>query len=457
MKLPKKFQQKTRELCQKIAGAGGKTFLVGGCVRDLLWGTIPNDLDLEIFGISAEQLESLFGEDLEFVGRHYGIYKLRHQSIDLGLPRREMPIGAKHRDFHIEVDPTMSIREAAARRDFTINALYWDPLTDSFQDPFHGRKDLEKRRLCHISKRFSEDPLRVLRGMQFIGRFDLTPAEKTLALCRKLSPKELSAERIFGEFRKLILQGKQIGNGLEFLRAAEWLRYFPELEALERCQQDPIYHPEGSVFNHTKCAMDAFAELRPIDENDALAVGFAVLCHDFGKPQTTRWNAVGRLSAKGHEEAGMIPARQFLERMRAPKQLIEEILPLIRFHMLPRHFSDGNYGTDAAIYRLAEQVGRIDRLVWVAKADGGGRPPLIPDFTGENLLQERAKTLGVLQQKPTPILRGTDLLQAFQLSPSPIFQRLLNLAYEAQLNGQIRNRDEALEFLKEQLHAVSDR
>lgn len=454
LRVPKIFSDSMAAICEKISRINGRVYLVGGCVRDLILGQIPGDLDLEIFGVTARKLEAIFGDDLEYVGKQYGIYRLKNLPIDIGIPRRESKTGYRHRDFAINFDPHMALADAAARRDFTINAIYWDPIGGKFEDPFNGRKDLSRRILRHVSSRFVEDPLRPLRAMQFIGRFDLGIDEKTVALCRGLDPTAISAERIFDEFRKLIRFGINIGRGLGLLETIDWLKFFPELDVLSRCQQDPIYHPEGSVWNHIRFALDAFARDRPTDLWDRLVVGFAVLCHDFGKPKCTHWNAVGRLSSRGHEEAGLEPAKNFLTRLRAPKKLVEEVLPLIRFHMLPRYFDRREQKSNRFVLQLANSVGRIDRLVLVAKADAGGRPPLTPDCKNEDKLLERARKLNIDRCRPMPLISGRDLV-AMKLRPSPRFGTILRQMFEAQLEEKFTTREEAMRYLNNFLHALS--
>ena len=226
------------------------------------------------------------------------------------------------------------MKEAAARRDFTINAIYRDPLTDEVIDPWGGCADLASRTLRHVSDHFREDPLRVLRGMQFVARFDLTPAPETVAVCRTMTPEGLPRERLFEEWAKLLTKGERISAGLEFLRAVGWTRYYPELNALIGCRQDPEWHPEGDVWNHTLCCLDAFARRRTGE--DDLVVGLAVLCHDFGKPATTRYDRrARRLRSLGHDEKGVAPARSFLRRLTNEERLLKEVPPLVRCHMRP--------------------------------------------------------------------------------------------------------------------------
>jgi tRNA nucleotidyltransferase (CCA-adding enzyme) len=415
----------------------------------------PKDLDLEVFHLPREELERLFAGRWDFIGKSYGIYHFRDAPIDLGLPRREMPIGPLHGDFSVSVDPQMSMGEAAARRDFTINAIYYDPLDGALEDPFQGREDLSHRRLRHVSPRFCEDPLRVLRGAQFLARFRLRAQGETLRLCRTLSPDNLSAERIFAEIQKLILLGQAIGDGLEFLHGCGWTRFFPELAALGSCPQNAAFHPEGNVWAHTRWAMDAFSRLRPEPVDDALALGFAVLCHDFGKPHCVRWNSTGHLQCKGHGRAGVPPARAFLERMRAPERLLAQVLPLVEQHMVPRTFSNPAMASAGALRRLARVVGRIDLLLLLSRCDNLGRPPIVPDFSGEKRLEELARRENLLHGPPLPLLRGRDLIQRFHIEPSAEMGTLLARLFDAQLDGRFSSREEGLCVAGEMLHAAT--
>ena len=201
-------------VAELVRRAGGRALLVGGCVRDELLGTESKDFDLECFGIAADDLRRTLAErfELDLVGASFGVIKLHHLDIDVALPRRETKLGLGHKAFGMEYDPALTIEEASARRDFTINAIYRDPLTGELIDPWNGREDLERRVLRHVSPHFREDPLRVLRGMQFVARFDLAPAPETIATCREMTPEGLPPERLFEEWSKLLTMGVRISR-----------------------------------------------------------------------------------------------------------------------------------------------------------------------------------------------------------------------------------------------------
>ena len=443
-------------ICRKVSAAGGRSLVVGGSVRDGLLKRAAHDLDLEVFGLSPERLRALLEEDfrLDLVGQSFGVIKLRHLPIDVAIPRRESKHGLGHKGFEVHSDPALSVAEAASRRDFTINAISWDPLSGEILDPTGGVLDLEQRVLRHVSEKFAEDPLRVLRGMQFAARFELQVAPETVELCRTIEPEGLARERIFGEWKKLMTQGRKPSLGLAFLRDCGWVRYFPELEVLIDCPQEPEWHPEGDVWIHTLHVLDAFAEERLDEEWEDLVVGFGCLCHDLGKPATTEF-IDGRIRSKGHEEEGECPTRTFLERMTNQDNLVEEVVPLVREHLKPTILYKADAGA-GAIRRLARRVGRIDRLVRVARADHKGRPPLPFDgFPAGAWLLEQARNLELAAQAPKPIILGRHLIE-LGLAPGPHFKELLDACFEAQLDGRFADIVGGYEYARKVVEAYTD-
>ena len=446
------MDEAVRAVAEIVRKAGGRALLVGGCVRDGLLGGNPKDFDIECFGISSADLQSALAErfELDLVGASFGVIKLHGHDIDVATPRRETKLGLGHRAFEMECDPSLTIEEASARRDFTINAIYSDPLTGETLDPWNGRADLEKRVLRHVGEHFGEDPLRVLRGMQFVARFGLAPAPETVEVCRAMTPEGLACERLMGEWSKLLLQGVEISRGLNFLRDTGWVQYYPELVALIGCEQDPAWHPEGDVWNHTLCCLDAYAKAR--DEagrnpEEDIVVGLAILCHDFGKPACTAYDPVKkRIRSLGHDEAGVEPTLSFLRRLTNEERLLKEVPPLVRLHMRPFAMWKDKSG-DGAIRRLAAHVVRIDRLIRVAAADDAGRPPFPSEPEPLAWLAMRAKELEVADAAPKPLVKGRDLI-ALGMKPGPEFGRILKAAYEAQLDGRFSSVEEGMEFVK---------
>src|SRR3954463_16715666 len=192
-------------LASRVREAGGRALIVGGWVRDRLLGVSATNIDVEVFGLPGDRVGAVlesFGR-VETVGKSFQVFKLG--DVDVSLPRRESKSGRGHRGFEVTGDPSMSIEDAARRRDFTINAISWDPLTGEYLDPFDGRGDLQRRLLRIVDRRtFADDSLRVLRAIQFTARFDLAVEEETRAICRAIRLDDLPAERIWGEIEKLL-------------------------------------------------------------------------------------------------------------------------------------------------------------------------------------------------------------------------------------------------------------
>ena len=437
------------DLARHFESAGGRMLLVGGTVRDLLLGQIPNELDIEVQKLSAEEIKSSLQHrhSCDEVGKSFGVLRLKGKPVEIALPRTEVKSSSGHKGFTVKVNPFLSFAQAAERRDFTINALGFDPLNDELLDPFNGKEDLNKGILRHIGPAFSEDPLRVLRGMQFIARFNLSPTRETTSLCQGIELEDLPSERLWEEWKKLILKGKNLFAGLCFLRASKWLRHFPELEALVGCEQDPEWHPEGDVWTHTLHCMNAFARERIGNEWEDLVVGFAVLCHDLGKPATTYRSDDGRIRSPLHEPRGEEPTRSFLSRLTNQKDLHEEVVPLVRRHLTPRIFYQDQAG-DGAIRRLARKVKRIDRLVRVASADIAGRPPRKDDFPEGPWLLKRANDLKVVNEEPKPLVLGRHLIER-GLQPGPGFGPILKKCFEAQLDGKFESERGGFAFLRQ--------
>lgn len=440
-------------------GGLGQSYLVGGCVRDALLGLPGKDYDVEVFGLSYEALAAALGRwgKTDLVGKSFGVVKLTVPSgaiYDFSIPRRDSKVGAGHKGFAIAFDPNITPQEAAARRDFTINALMYDPRKDEVLDFFNGREDLGKRVLRHTSLAFTEDPLRVLRGMQFCARFELRPAEETVRLCREIkgSFAELAVERVRDEWFKWAARSRLPSVGLKFLQATEWINHFPELRAIAGVPQDPEWHPEGDVFTHTCHCCDALVKLpawQEADEESRIVLSLATLTHDFGKATTTQKvvrDGQNRIISPGHEETGVALAESFCERIGVQRAITDRVLPLVKNHMA--HVMTV---TDRSVRRLSKRLEpeSIQRLLVLMTADASGRPPKPFRFPQNVLdLQVKAAELQVQSSPPKPILMGRHLFQ-FGMQPGPEFKTLLDEAYEAQLEGKFLDLEGGLRWLKE--------
>jgi len=449
------FPEKVLALAQAVRAEGGRALLVGGCVRDLLMGRKPKDWDVEVYEIDPAKLRALldrFGS-VNVVGEAFTVYKLG-TDLDVSLPRRERKSGRGHRAFVIEGDPQMSVEAAARRRDFTVNAIMEDPLSGEIIDPFHGREDIENKILRAVSvDTFAEDSLRVLRAAQFAARFEFDLEPETVALCRTIDLSDLPAERIWGEMEKLFLRARRPSIGLRLLQELGAIGpLLPELNALIDVPQDPEWHPEGDVFVHTLLVSDRAREL--IDDlpyAKQVTVMLAAVAHDFGKPATTEF-VDGRLRSRGHEEAGVGPTASFLDRLNLHTldgyDVRAQVIALVRDHLKPgEFFKKKDEVGDGAFRRLARKC-ELDLLYRVAKADSLGRNaewvPREQWFTAEaqDWFIERARELEVEQQPPAPILLGRHLLQ-LGLEPGPRVGEIGKAIYEMQLDGRIRDLEEA--------------
>lgn len=409
--------------------------IVGGFVRDSLLGVQNKDVDIEVYGMDIDSIKFALlanGFKVNSVGKAFGVLKIDND-IDVSVPRRENKVGVGHKGFDVIPDPSMSIKDAASRRDFTINSMAMR-LNGEIIDPFNGQNDLVTRVLVATSNAFAEDPLRVMRAMQFAARFDMKLWPFTAELCRQmLSQKaDLPKERIWEEWKKWALKGVKPSLGLKLLAGVGWAD--PEIEALNNVPQDEEWHPEGDVFIHTCHVVDAAANVadrEQLGDHDRLVLMFAALCHDFGKPETTA-KIDGRWRARGHCEAGVEPARRFLERIGAPAAVIVEVLPLISDHLVHAGVKDPS---DKAIRRLANRIApaTIEALGRVVEADHSGRPPLAVG-SPLSVWVERAASLNVCDSKPEAILKGRHLIE-MGVEPGKQMGDVLKRAFEAQLDG----------------------
>ncbi len=443
-------------LAHAIRDEGGRALLVGGCVRDALMGNQPKDWDLEVYQLAPERLRQIldrFGP-VNAVGEAFTVYKLGHDT-DISIPRRERKSGRGHRAFVIEGDPEMGVEEATRRRDFTINAILQDPLTGELIDPFGGQKDIDGRVLRAVAaETFVEDSLRVLRAAQFAARFEFQIEASTVELCRTMDLSDLPAERVWGELEKLLLRARRPSVGLDWLKVLGAVeKVFPEIQSLIGVPQDPEWHPEGDVFIHTLLAVDRAREL--IDELPyarQVTVMLATLAHDFGKPPTTEF-LEGHWRSRGHEEAGVGPATQFLDRINVHTidgyDVRGQVIALVREHLKPGEFyKKRDEVGDGAFRRLARRC-EPDLLYRVAKADSLGRnAEWVPrekwyGAEAQEWFRQRVKELDVEKRPPDPLLLGRHLLE-LGVQPGPRMGELTRAVYELQLDGRVRTLDDAI-------------
>ena len=451
---------RAREIARAVRESGGRALIVGGWVRDTLMARPSTNIDLEVFQLSPDRVRAVLERlgRVEAVGESFQVYKLG--DLDVALPRRDSKAGRGHRGFVVTGDPTMSIEDAARRRDFTINAISFDPLTGEYFDPFGGRQDIERRVLRAVdAETFADDSLRALRAVQFAARFEFAVDDTTRALCREMPLDDLPAERVWGEIDKLLFAPRpSIGFSLA-LELGIIDKLFPELRALVGCAQEPAWHPEGDVWTHTLQVIDrARQRLDGLSRPEQIAVMLGAVAHDLGKPATT---AVidGRIRSMDHEEQGVPPAAAFLDRLNIHSlegyDVRRQVLGLTAQHLKPGSwYKVRDEVGDGAFRRLAQKVD-LELLARVAKADCEGRQPGQFDCSAMDWFLERARRLGVEHRPPAPILLGRHLL-ALGMKPGPRIGETLRAVYELQMDGKITTIAEAIAAAKALLQAGPD-
>ena len=454
-------------IIRALDAAGYRALIAGGAVRDDLLGLEPKDFDIEVYGVSFEILTEVLSRygRIDLVGQSFGVVKLTVPSgptYDFSLPRRDSKIGRAHRDFLATFDPEITPEEAASRRDFTINAMAFDPVANELLDFFGGREDLNNRILRATSDAFREDPLRVLRGMQFACRFHLTIDTATAAQCRAITHEysTIARERVAEEFMKWAIKSAHPGRIAEYLAATGWLVHFLEIVNILEVPQDPEWHPEGDVGIHTMFVLDAAAQIAERDslEGDERAVLlFSALTHDFAKAGTTALrerNGIMRWTAHGHEAAGGPLARVFLERIGIKAAIVDQVVPLVENHLA--HSSLRNDVTPRTVRRLALRLApaNITQLIRLIEADHSGRPPL-PAGLPESAVRIRdmAAAQAVATKPQGALILGRHVLPYFDNQAGPHIGEITRAAYEAQTDGAFSTEEEAQKWLSDFMDA----
>ena len=439
-----------------LHNCGARIFLVGGAVRDMFFSQQPKDynykdlgpkdLDIEVHAVSLEVLETVLKKygHVRTVGKAFGVLRIDGIEIDWSLPRTD----SQGRKPEVAIDPHMSLIDACRRRDLTMNAMMIDLVTEECIDPFNGYEDLQKKILrAPDPTLFIEDPLRFYRVMQFIGRFEMVPDQELSNLCATMDSSKVSKERIFQEFEKLFLKSKKPSLALQWLDDIGRLQtLLPELYATKGTSQNPEYHPEGDVFEHSKQAVDGAAAAQYASDEERLIMVLAALCHDLGKVKTTRM-IDGVLRSHGHDIAGVPLADTLLDRLSDKTFLKKPILRLVRHHMMPVSMVKNNAGA-CAYKTLARNLSptSLRCLFQLAIFDKSARNP----ERGKPLLEcpeplldvffENAEKYGVIDAPEVPVLTGKDFLD--EIPEGPELGMLLQRAYDLQLESGICDKDE---------------
>lgn len=429
-------------IAQAVAERGGRVYYVGGFVRDALLGAESKDVDIEVHGMLPDDLCELlaqFGE-VKAIGASFGVYNVSGYDLDIALPRTERPNGqGGHKGFEIGVDPFLGIEQAQRRRDFTINALYMDVLTGEVLDCFGGREDLQAGVLrCVDESTFADDPLRVLRAAQFAARFNMRIDADTIAICSKIDLSSLASERIAEEVKKALMKSSTPSVFFRALREMGQLdEWFPQVEALIGVEQNPLFHAEGDVFEHTMMVLDVAASLRD-DAFHPYDFMVAALCHDFGKPMSTFKREDGRTVSYGHETAGIEVARTFVRRVFGERDLAHYVCNMVELHMRPGSLMKQNAG-NKAYFRLFDKSVCPHDLVLLTCADSGGRIGEGAVAFDRAALDQKVEQFDELMENPQ--VTGGDLI-AQGVEPGPLLGEVKAFAHKLHLSGV--GHDEAL-------------
>ena len=401
----------------KIAGdireAGGRAFLVGGWVRDALLGKSCRDYDIEVYDMAQDALVPLLSKygRTNLVGKAFGVIHLAMKglSLDFSFPRTESKVGYGHRGFVVHTDEKLSFKEAALRRDFTINAMGMELPDLTLCDPYGGIDDLKSHTLRHVGPAFAEDSLRILRGVQFASRFGCTLAPSTVELCRTLSLDDLSVERLFEEFKKWLLKPGKPSLGLRAFLDIKLDEYFPEVSPFEGS-----WETLGEILDNMERLRGTAAGEMALSEAQSMEFAFAaLLC---GNPATSL---------------------KFLERITNETHLLKGVPPLLQaFRDLDTAIVDDAPG----LRRLAVKLGGLKLLCLLVKC-----APAASDASGSfaDKLLSAASNLGLVEAAPQPYLTGK-MLMDLGVKPGKQMGEIIKRSFELQLDGKIASAEDAV-------------
>lgn len=423
----------SEELARLVSNGGGRAYYVGGFVRDGLLGKKNEDIDIEVHGITPDELEKILdmlGRRIE-LGKSFGVYSLSGYSIDIAMPRKETATGSGHREFKIDVDPFIGTEKAAMRRDFSVNAIMQDILSGEIIDHFGGEMDLRSGVIRHINDNaFGEDPLRILRGAQLAARFNFKIASETVELCKKIDLSSLSGERVFEELKKALLKAETPSLFFENLRQMNQLSvWFCEVERLIGVPQHTVYHKEGDVWTHTMLVLDEAAKRRNCSSKP-LYFMLSALVHDFGKITATEFKK-GNYHAYSHENEGLPLVKNFLQRITNEKELYSYVMNMTRLHMKPNTLARDNSSVKAT-NRMFDSAKSPEDLILLSECDTNGKIPRNPYHETSKFLKERLMIYREYMSRA--YVTGKDLIQ-MGIKPGEKFSELLDYAHKLRLAG----------------------
>jgi tRNA nucleotidyltransferase/poly(A) polymerase len=411
-----------------LRSAGHQAYLVGGCVRDLLLGRSPGDFDIAT-SATPPQVLALYPKAQQ-VGAHFGVVMVDGVEVATFRSDHAYQDGRRPGEVHFETNP----KADAERRDFSVNALFLDPDTNEVLDFINGRADLDAgiiRAIGDPEQRFREDYLRMLRAVRFAARlnFEIEPA--TAAAIRKFSGlvRQVAAERTRDELVRILTEGGA-RRGLELLDELGLLQVLlPEVARMKGVPQPPEFHPEGDVWTHTLIMLDGLQE-----PSATLALG--VLLHDVGKPPTFR--VAERIRFDGHVEAGVAITHDILTRLKFSNEEIRQVEALVNNHM---KFKDAPRMRESTLKRFL-RMPRFDEHLELHRLDCSSSHNMLDNY---DFVKNKQDEFGKEKISPPPLLTGKDLIAA-GYSPGPWFSKVLSASEDAQLEGQIATKEEALQL-----------
>src|SRR5882724_3872291 len=424
-------------IIQSLHQAGFHAFLVGGCVRDLLLGREPADFDVST-DATPDEVMRIFPKTYA-VGAQFGVVLVAvsdTETVEIATFRSDIGYSdGRHPD---EVRFTESPQEDVQRRDFTINGLLLDPITDEVLDYVGGRKDLEAgiiRTIGDPEKRFTEDKLRMLRALRFAARFGYILERGTMETIQKLAPQidQVSPERVRDELTKMLTEGRA-RLAFFMLYASRLLReVLPEIVAMKGVEQPPEFHPEGDVFIHTLLLLDNLPQPCP------RTLAWAALLHDVGKPPTFR-KAPDRIRFDNHVDVGVKIAEGICQRLHFSNEDTEQIVALVDNHMRFAHADRMNESTLKKFLRMPH----FDEHLELHRLDCTASNGKLGSY---DFVREKLASIPPEVMRPAPLVSGADLIAA-GYEPGPRFKEILAAVEDAQLENRLHNNEDAMEFVR---------
>ena len=426
------------KIVKKIQQAGYEAYFVGGCVRDTLLGIKSKDIDITT-SAKPDEITALFKRTIP-VGEAFGVITVVVDDLPF-----EVATFRAESDYtngrHPNIVRFANAKEDAIRRDFTINALFYNPVTEEIIDFSTGLADLSEKRLRTIgsaNERFNEDYLRMLRAIRFSAKLNFTPDAELIDAIKIHTDRitKISNERIFAELSGILISGR-VDFAFELMSETGLLNHIlPEVEALKGCPQNPIYHPEGDVWNHT---MKAVKQLK---KNCTPSLAWATLLHDIGKPKSLAFKPDGNPTSHGHELTGSQIANQILTRLRAPNKLTKVVESHIRCHM---KFHSVQMMKESTLRKFVAEPAFEEKLSLhqIDSLAGAGQLENY-QFTADYIvpLQEKGSL-----DLPKALITGKEL-KALGLKPGKNFGKLLKSIHDLQLDGKITSEEEAIQWIK---------